>query len=119
MYQVFRQIIDLAETCNEGIEYIKNKLEVGCFEETVPLLIDFVNAFHAIEKALKPIESLLMSERLGTLFEILRQNLDLIVTAYEQRDLNKAFQVMGQKLLPSYKEWHAELDGVLLPVVVS
>lgn len=119
MYQVFRQIIDLAETCNEGLEYIKNMLEEGCFEETVPLLIDFVNAFHSIEKALQLVESLLLTERLGTHTEILGQNLDLIVTAYEQRDLNKAYQVMDQKLLPSYKEWHAELDRVLLPVVVS
>lgn len=116
-YDVMRRIIDLAETCYEGILHIKNKLKNGYFEETIALLKDVTQAFYSIERALEPIRSNLLSNQLEPLTETLYKSINLLVTAYERGNREETVAVLDSELLPSFRKWHLELDKSLLPFI--
>ena len=46
---IMKRTIELSETCLEGLEHIKEKLNEGQFEETIPLMNDSVVAFSQME----------------------------------------------------------------------
>jgi hypothetical protein len=52
-HEVIQKSLDLAATMQVGIEYIRSRFAEGKFEETLPLLQDFTQAFISIQQALQ------------------------------------------------------------------
>ncbi|ABO50929.1 conserved hypothetical protein [Desulforamulus reducens MI-1] len=116
-YDVIRRIVDLAETCHEGIVHIKNKLAEGYFGETLPLMEDVTQAFLSIEGALQPLLPMLLSEQLEPLTEQLSESFYSLVSAYKRDNRERALEVIEGEFLPSFQIWHCELDRTLLPII--
>ena len=108
-YEVMQKAAELSETCLEGLEYIKTKLEEGQYEKTIPMLINVLNAFYTMEKSLSPIVEELQNENITKLSERLRDNFDFLITQYQMHDINKVADIIELRLLPNYKRWQKEL----------
>lgn len=112
-FEVMRGIRELSDTCLEGIQYMLVKFDEGCFEQTVYLLLDVVEAVVAMEQALQPLENRLSSGHLLLLISDLRDVLASVVDAYERKDWQLTSSLVEHQLLPRYDAWKKALDRCL------
>lgn len=115
---ILKHIMDLSDTCLEGIEHVYMQLKRGEMESTIPLLDDIVTAIFEIEQSIQPFSHLL-PEELKSATKPLSNNLNLFVSAYEQKNINKAKEILEQELLDNLKNWHVELNACFSPFVTS
>lgn len=116
---VMRRTVELAATCLEGIEHIRIRVNKGYFEDTIQLLQDFVHAVYQMEKSIQPIVNELPPNQLEEFTTLLRDAIDLVVSAYEKGEGGKALEIIQFNLLPSYKKWQSELERCLNPFILS
>ncbi len=116
-----RRTIDLSDTCLEGLEHIRKRLNDGCIEGTIPLMVDVITAFSQIEDFMLPIlgKSLLPSNHIESLTYSLRNAFDHAVTAYNQEQNGKALEIFQFTLLPAFRKWKSEVDSVFHPYLLS
>lgn len=112
-------MLELSDTCLEGMAYIESKLDQGYMEDTVPMLHDLVGAFYQMEQSIEPIARDLATEQLEGKADEVREALNNVVTFYEKEEGGKAFDVLKQQLIPSYQVWKEELTRSFAPYVVS
>jgi len=116
---IIKRTIQLSETCLEGLEYTKEKLNEGQFEQTIPLMNDSVIAFLQMEKSLQPIFPTFNSNHNESLTHSLQDAFDHAVTAYELGQRGKVLEVFQFTLLPNYKKWKDEIEKAFHTFVVS
>jgi tRNA splicing ligase len=116
---IIKQILELAETGLAGLEHIKLKLNEVNYEVTIPLLEDVLEALVSMENSLQLIASQLLPNQLNQLAQALHADFDEVISAYEQQDKATYSLLVVNRLLPNYKKWHAELDRVLMPYLLS
>jgi hypothetical protein len=116
---VMKRIVELAETCLEGMEHIKLQLNEGRFEDSIRLMTDVVDAYHSMEKSLQDFLSQLPPNRIEELSNTLRSAFEYMVSAYEEGKGAMALEIIQFNLLPSYKRWKGELERILNPYLVS
>ncbi len=114
-----RKIIELVETCLEGLEHAKSKMNEGDFENGVIMLHNVVDGYYQAELLLQPLYKDLPSNQLEPLDQALRNSLELVTSAYEQGERVKAMELMQFSVVPNFKKWQAELNRCLLPHIVS
>jgi len=115
---IMRRIIELLETCLEGLEHAKSKMNEGDFENGIIMLHNMVDYYQA-ELFLQPLMKDLPANQIERLDEALRNSFDLVTSAYEHGDSAKAVEFMQFSVLPNFKKWQAELNRCLLPHIVS
>ncbi|MBO8138801.1 MAG: hypothetical protein H0Z40_11900 [Desulfotomaculum sp.] len=118
-YEVMKRAVELSETVLEAMRQINTKLNEGSYQQAIPLLEDVMKACLSIDSAVQPIMPNLEPNELESLSEKLRNGFDLVVTAFEQGVPAKAQEIMQFNLMPSYKKWHAEINRVLKPHILS
>jgi hypothetical protein len=116
---VMKRMVELSETCLEGMEHIKLQLNEGRFEDSIRLMTDVVEAYHRMEKSLQDFLSQLSPNRIEELSNPLRRAFEYVVSAYEEGEGAKALEIIQFNLLPSYKKWKGELERSLNPYLVS
>ncbi|MBO8138812.1 MAG: hypothetical protein H0Z40_11955 [Desulfotomaculum sp.] len=113
--EVMKRATELAETCLEGLEHVKKKLNEGHFESTMLLFHDSLDAFFRMQASVQPILGELPPNELESRADSLRDAFELAVSAYEQGDRAKVQEIMQFTLVPTYKKWQAELNRCLRP----
>lgn len=116
---VIKNTLDLLETMEEGLTYIKQKLKELNTEVTVTVLADTINAFSAIEKSINPMLEELASNEIVEKADKLKRAFDIMVNQYENNSGQKALEIIQLTLEPSFKSWKVELERVLKPYIVS
>jgi hypothetical protein len=109
----------LSDTCLEGLENIKGRLNEGQFQETIQLMSDVVTGFSQKEKSIQPIFSDFPSNQIETLTQSLRNAFELTATAYEQGQVGKVLEIFQFNLLPAFKNWKSELEQTFTPYLIS
>ncbi|MTI80205.1 MAG: hypothetical protein FH758_04850 [Firmicutes bacterium] len=118
-YDVIKRAVDLSETGLEGMLHISSKLNEGNYQQAIPLLEDVMKACLSIDASIQPVLSELASNELESLGKKVRNGFELVVSAFEQGEPGKAQEVVQFNLMPNYKKWHAEINRVLKPLILS
>lgn len=112
--EIIERTLELGKTINDGLEYIRIKLNQGKIKETYNMLYDIVNGVLTIEKAIEP----LATKSINIITCELKDTLDLIITMYEQNRVLTVQKIINQDLIPIYEKWimslHQELKGYML-----
>jgi len=106
--EVLKRTTELSDTCLEGLEHIKGKLNDGHFEETIQLMNDMVIAFSQIESSIQLIIPQLSSNNMESLTNSLRSAFEHTVFAYEQGQREKVIEIFQFTLQPAFKRWSDE-----------
>jgi hypothetical protein len=115
---VMKRILELTETMEEGLTHIRNQVNEGYFEASVPLVQDVIAAFASIEKSILDINNLPQAE-FDEVFQNLRQGFNVLTEAYEQGSGGKSLEVLQFNVLPIFKKWKAALEKSFEPYIVS
>lgn len=118
-FDVIKRILELTDTCLEGLEYIELKLSEGKYSKSIPLLEDILNGFNEIQKAMEPILLELPENLIELLTDYLTDMFEFLIFTYEKDEMNKALEILNFKLLPGYKRWQEELEKTLKPYIAS
>ncbi len=116
---VMRRTLELAVTCQEGIDHILMRLQEGGFEDTIFLFEDIVAACCQMEKSVQLVLSHLPHDGLEKLTEELHETLEKVVFGYEKKDRNDTAITIESQLIPIYRAWKEELDRWFHPYVLS
>jgi DNA replication protein DnaD len=109
--EVMRRIVELAETFEEGVIHIRNKVNEGMLEVTTFLMQDVVSAFAVIEKAVWTYDqNLVLNPELEKAFKDLRNGLSTLIDSFEQANGGKILEILQFNILPASKKWKAELE---------
>ncbi|OBZ10275.1 MULTISPECIES: hypothetical protein [Bacillales] len=101
--------IELAETCLEGIEHMKKRLNEGYIEDTITLFKGIVEAYYHMEILLQALSAVLPANQLKELTLALRHALEQLTSAYENNEWNSIQEIIRFTLLPAYKKWKSEI----------
>jgi len=116
---VIKQVIDLTETMEEGMEHIKEKLQEGKPEKAIKMLLDTTTAFTHIEEALEPMLPELPENSIEEKTDKLRSALAIMVSEYEKSQGLRGREILQFNLEPAFKNWREELKEVLNPYILS
>lgn len=117
--EVIKYILDLLETMEEGMEYVKTKLGELNIEGSVRLLTDLVSAFTEVEISISPMIEGITENKILEKADKLRSAFDTIVKEYENPKGRKAYEIMQFTLEPSFRNWKQELETILKPYILS
>ena len=117
--EVAIQILELLETMEEGMDYIRAKLGELNIEETVTVLTDLITAFTEVEKSISSMMEELPENQIPQKDDELRIAFDTMVKEYETAKGQKAYKIMQFTLEPAFENWKEELENILKPYVVS
>ncbi|KYH30066.1 hypothetical protein [Clostridium colicanis] len=117
--EVIKQILDLLETMEEGVDYVKVKLGELNIEGTVIILTDLITAFIEIEKNILSMMIELPENKIKEKTEQLRTAFDTMVKEYETSKGQRAYEIIQFTLEPSFKQWKDELENILKPYILS
>lgn len=117
--ELMRRIIGLLETCLEGLEHAKSKMNEGDFANGIIMLHNMVDGYYQAELFLQPLMKDLPANQIGRLDKALRNFFELVTSAYEQGDRAKAMELMQFSVVPNFKKWQAEVNRCLLLQIVS
>ncbi|WP_053955791.1 hypothetical protein [Inediibacterium massiliense] len=116
--EVIQKTLDLLETMEEGIVYVKEKLEQLNIEATITVMTDLITAFIEIEKSITPILEK-QDNKIKEATYKLRNALDTMVKEYETTKGQKSVEIMQLNIEPAFKNWKKELEKTLRPYIVS
>lgn len=101
----------MAETCQEGLQYIAVRLEEGCFEEMIYLFEDVVHGFCKIQDSLFYSNSLQICDQLNQLTLEIEVAMHQMITAYENSNINDGGYILNYRLIPNFHLWRYELSN--------
>ncbi len=107
---LMRRIIELLETCLEGLEYAKTKMNEGDFENGIIMLHNMVDGYYQAELFLQPLMKDFPANQIERLDKALRNSFELVASAYEHGDSARAMELMQFGVVPNFKKWQAELN---------
>lgn len=116
--EVIKYTLDLLETMEEGIEYVKGNM-IAYIEGTITVRTDLITAFTEIEKSVSPMMRELPENQISEKADKLRTAFDTMVKEYETSKGQKAYEIMQFTLEPSFKNWKQELENTLKPYTIS
>jgi hypothetical protein len=116
---VIKRIVELSETMEEGLIHIRNQVNEGYFEFSVPLVTDVISAFASIEKSLWTSVDNVSNAELVNPFQNLQNSFNILTEAYEQGSGGRALEILHFNVLPTTKKWKAALEKSFEPYLVS
>jgi len=117
--EVMRQIIELTETMEEGLEHIKDTLNQRTPKKAIRMLLDTTTAFTHIETVVEPMLTELPENSIEEKTDRLRSALAIMVSEYEENNGLRGREILQFTLEPAFKDWRAELQEVLMPYTLS
>jgi len=118
-FEVISRLLELAGTCQEGLEYARDALGRGMVSDSVAVMADALEAFSRMEASLRPLLPGLPENRIPELTGKLRGAFDLVVSAHEGGSAGKALEYTQFVLVPGCHRWREELERCLRPFVAS
>lgn len=110
LYTIASELMNLSNTVQEGLEHMKLRFEEGQLRETLFLFEDVLEAVELIENSVSSLEQ---DKELWVMTGGLKGGLEMLARAYEENNVEKARNELGNNLLPAFKNWQAELEKSL------
>jgi hypothetical protein len=101
-FEIVSRMLELAETCQEGLEYARDALGRGMVGDSLSVLADALEAFSRMEASLRPLLPGLPENQLPELAGRLRGVFELMASAHESGSTGKALEYTQFVLVPSY-----------------
>ena len=114
---IIKEIFDLSDTIQEGLQYLEKRMGEGHFEDTDYLFDDIKEAFKSISRAIEPV--IAEQKILGELTEKFSLALEKMSTNYENPKLEIARMDLQFVLFPAYKGWQAEVQKCFAHLIES
>ena len=115
---VAQKLLELSKTGLEGLEYVRDQMGLGKYEQSMSVFTDVVYAFTEIEDVLR---STYQPEQdtngLLSATDSLKDGFDWMVKAYEER--GRLQEILQLTLMVRYKAWQKELEQSLSQYIVS
>lgn len=112
-------ILELLETMEEGLFYIKEKLAELNIEATTTVFEGFIDAFSSVETTIIPILDILEDNEIVEKTDELRKRIEVMVEEYGKKNGQKFYETIQLYLGPAFKSWKEEIELLLRPYVVS
>lgn len=103
--EIFKTVLDLAETTMEGIEHIHLRTMEGRFEETAEIFTDVADSFHEMKKALLWYHPEFRDGKLELITDEVVNGMKLMLSAYEGDKDVRPLVVLQFSLVPGFKRW--------------
>lgn len=116
---VIRKTLQLSETILEGLTYIQANLDLGEFEKTKTMFTDVIEGIYQIQQSISAFLSELPANEIAALNGKLKNSLDGVVSAYEQKKAAQLKEKMEEELLPVFEQWQEELKRCLRPYLLN
>ena len=116
---VIRKKLQIYETILEGLTYIQANLDLGEFEKTKTMFTDVIEGIYQIQQSLSAFLSELPANEIAALNGKLKNSLDGVVSAYEQKKAAQLKEKMEDDLLPVFEQWQEELKRCLRPYLLN
>lgn len=116
---VIRRTLQLSETILEGLTYIQANLDLGEFEKTKTMFTDVIEGIYQIQQSISAFLSELPANEIAALNGKLKNSLDGVVSAYEQKKAAQLKEKMEEELLPVFEQWQEELRRCLRPYLLN
>ncbi len=113
LFETARDVIDLSNTMQEGMQYIAQRIEGERFNETLFLFEDVLEAFASIQTSVGLLVELEKQGELEDSSRILRESMERLARAYEEGSLEKARLEVQTTLLAAFKKWQDQLQSSL------
>ncbi|MCB2294291.1 hypothetical protein LGK95_12270 [Clostridium algoriphilum] len=94
---------DLIDTVIEGFNYVNSKLKVGEFNKSIEIFAEMITGINAVVSGLGN-KMNANSQGMKEHKDKINEYLELLVSAYEQRDTNKIMFVIDTMVIPCMKE---------------
>lgn len=117
--EVMRRLVELAETCHEGLQYIAARLEEGHFEEMLYLFEDVVYGFCKIQDVVSHPILPRTNNRFNQLTLEIETAMHLMLTAYENNNINEGAHTINHQLVPKLNQWRDELESHFKSYILS
>ncbi|MDD3024368.1 MAG: hypothetical protein PHE26_10780 [Syntrophomonadaceae bacterium] len=111
LYEIAGDIINLSSTVLEGLNHMKQRMEEGQLNETLFLFEDVLEALLSIENSIQPLTE--NKEGLDAAVVALKQSLEMLARAYEEKNLGKALAELSDNLIPVVEKLRSELETAL------
>ncbi len=117
---VMRRTVELSETGLEGLEHMKQQIEEGYFEQSLPLFTDVISAYLEIEKSLSLFSDELSPNQLAATGQQLSASIETVVAAFEKGGGRESiYDLLNSRVIPQYRVWQEELQRCLQPYFIS
>ena len=110
---IFKTILNLAETTIVGVEYIFERTMEGRFDETTEIFTDVADSFHEMRMALLAYLPTYKSSELERITGEVTEGMKLMLAAYEGEHDVRPMVVLQFSLVPGFKKWHLALQEAL------
>lgn len=117
--EVMRRILELSETCIEGLEHIRTRLYEGYMQEILYLVEDVLYAFCQIDFTLKVLKLLPEIEEITDVTVEVENALSDLLYEYEQQDINAVIVRLNHELLPTFRLWNQKMYLFFNPHILS
>jgi hypothetical protein len=105
-----KEILNLLETMEEGIDYSKKKVSESHMEDAIKVLLDTMEAFLTIEQLSNSYFDDSSKIEVSNKEDHLKKAFEQITTDFENTGGNKAFEIIHFTLEPTFKSWKAEWE---------
>src|SRR5699024_9253767 len=112
---VMKQVSDLLETVDEGLQHTQTLLKQGKFEASISLFSDIDQAFVTIEQSVLKWPEVLLTEKRKPVTEKVRIALDKAVEAYETAKYDDVRELLQLTVLPAFNSWKEVLVSKFPP----
>lgn len=117
---VLRALLELIETCLEGLRYIHFRLNENIMSSTIYLLEDVVDSFFSIHYHLNPFnEKLEKSEYIQDYIYTLEYMLSELISDYEHRHIDNALIRLENYIIPQFTKLYEETSRNYIPFIIS
>lgn len=115
---VAEKLPELSKTGLEGLEYVRDQIGLGKYEQSMSVFTDVIYAFTEMESVLGSTYQLEQdSDGLLSATDSLKDGFDWMVTTYEKR--GRLQEIMQLTLMVRDKAWQKELEQSLSQYIVS
>ena len=115
--EVAERVLELSRTGLEGLEYVRDQISLGKYEQSMAVFSDVVHAFSEIEDVLSTYQGEQDSDNLLSATSSLRDGFNWMVKAYEER--GRLQEILHLTLMVRYKAWQRALEESLSRYIVS
>src|SRR5690554_2821948 len=109
--EVIHQILALTDTMEEGLGYIREKLNGNSLTQAATMLFDVTHSYATVESALQSLSDQLPENNIQTQCKQLRSSLSAMVDDLKHNQGHRGLEIFQFVLEPAFKKWQAELKG--------
>lgn len=110
--KIINMSMDLIETILEGLEHIQKLIAQSKLEQSIYLFDDICEAFLVIENSIKEILESLNNDVINENLELIKNTLDLSVSAYEESNIVQLENILLSELKMNFEQLYECLKDI-------